>query len=1247
MPSGISQIASSAVRHVPILHFWDVGSPGGTFTQMSSADFADLLDWLGTEGFVPQRLSDYIRWMRGEIDLPRKSVALVFSGGLHSHYATVYPAMVARRFKFNLTVPGSFIEHEAELAPGAGAFYTTTQLASMVASGLAEAHSESYHLEWFFQGNAAAIQRLYKAAQINLKWGGIEEKVDNYFSYAPLIGTNNSLAPVVTTYAFSALSRGYREGALTPTEIKAKYLVIDHLEVVGETPTLQPTAKIYAKKHSDSSWTTLQSSWQPAWDQAYQLVTLDTPFTFRTSEIYDLKFETQSAAVACGELVTLGSTTAQANGVETKVNSNTSSGAVTNQTLGGDIYLLESLDVETYDQVRARVLDDAQRNLDFLAPYLPASQIDVGYYYPFGTIGISLETLWLPSTLRILHPLTLTFIPWLTDRWSEIDLAVGARALVPEGFPKRALTCSLAMDATRPLAELENQIGAYSGALWDSTPDWSPFSTTLGWVNEWSADYETELAKYAGAYDYISSTLVGFQTDGVSFPGADVTKLENFISARVPSPESQVPKVLIQIGDYSPQSTTMHAIFSNPAASIQAMIDLLVDHAPTAAGFALNLEGAQKTDRALANAWIGQLRQMVDAQLPGRVIVAYAPDLYADSPDDDWAGWVEYAVWGQYLDIVAVGFYAAHDWQASIEPGPTFDWTGMHSVLNYASSQIPQAKIMPGFAFYGTWRDSGPAWSAAKFAEFYSMLKVAYEHNATWTWDAAGHEWYWTSADGTAKGYLPTPRTFADYLAEWAALGYTKFFVWAIGQGDALMYPNAEEITGMAPLLKLPSGVSQSVSDLEGSSSIGQFDVEILVGAIHESPLQAAMNSQELHGRKARLKMGYAGMPASGFPTLETLEVDRVDVGEDSTSWKLRLVDTKRSVRARIFPHATEDEPTVLCGNPMDILLAIYQNELGIGQNTNVSSSDWLIYDGAGAGYLQQVNAHRFRYVMNGTLINPNRYLDVPALLSYRNGLFKNHYLEFTVTEPQDAKAWLEREIYKVLGGYAVVNAAGQLTPRFWLAPPVCSAGVSPAFSFTDRNLTKLPTVERAPIVNQLVFRLDHDGQDFGSVLFIVAGESFSRYGLQGQQVVESRGLRSARQGRMHAQLYAQKLFRRYDSVVPVWNVEAFHQALLVEVGDLVTLSHPKVIDPVTNTTGLSNVLCEVLEKHPQYDQGNAQFKLLDVRYLAGKTSHAIATGTVPLWTLASAEQKAAYMFLASDSTGLMSDGAAGNEIYG
>jgi hypothetical protein len=551
----------------------------------------------------------------------------------------------------------------------------------------------------------------------------------------------------------------------------------------------------------------------------------------------------------------------------------------------------------------------------------------------------------------------------------------------------------------------------------------------------------------------------------------------------------------------------------------------------------------------------------------------------------------------------------------------------MHDVMDYAATTTPKAKLMIGLCFYGTYRTGGPSWSGPLFAVFHDSLRLAQENNAQWLWDATNREWYWQDDAVTIKGYQPTPQSMKERLEEFAALGYSMFGVWAIGQGDGLFYQNAEDLYALAPLIKLPSGVSQRVNDREGSGSVGSYDVEVLQRSSYD--LASIMQQQELHGKKARLRMGYVGINAPQFPAFDTLEVDRVEVSDDQTAWKLHLVDPKRSLKSRIFTTATKEAPVVLAGNPMDLLLVVYQNHLGIGQNPNLGSSAWIQYDPA----------------TGANLINPNRYVDLDTILAYRSGFFRNCHLEFSITEPQEGKAWLEREIYKVLGGYPVVDAAGRLSPRFWIMPPL--AGLSPVFAFTDQNLVEMPVAERAPIVNQVTVRMDYDGSKFQTILSFVSGTSFSTFGLQGGHVIESRGVRAARQGIMLAGLLATKLFRRYDSIVPVWRVAAFHAALPVEVGDLVTLTHGKVLDPITGQRGVTGILCEVLEKQPEYSRARVSFKLLDVRYLAGTTAYAVAGGGVPDWPSASQQQKDTYMFVASDSSGLMSDDVAGNPIFG
>jgi len=1616
VPKGLTQTPAANVKHVPILRFYDIGSPAGS-TSMTVADFQSLVSWLAAQGYVPQYLSDYIRWMRGEIDLPRESCVLVFYGAFVSQYTQAFPYFQTLGLKFNLMIPAASIQNEGSLQTGI--YFTLANLQTMVAAGLCEPHSNGFHLKWAFQGVAAAIAQLYTAAQINLKWGGLEELVEDAWSYAPLIGTNATGSAVQTTYAFTAAPRGYRLNALNPQQIRAAYLCIDHLSVIGTA--YSPSVSIGVKRDQDASYSIVKASWTPSWNQTSQVVQLDAPFTFQAGVKYDLQFTTLSTSGgAAGELVSLGSRTAAAlpetldalttykihpppppalgqvniapgysipqrtyyvkwtqvgpNGetigsteatinlaadyvcqvntslglvlpsatafnvyagltsgsevlqtptpinfldihnnlqgwtepntglvtgtaappvnvavltppaaptlstvpggqlptrtyyavltyvnadgetqpsieasiaiaqgsllqvaspggesnaggwnvyvsrqagdagsleealqnstpipiglswtepqtglvagpgipilptglapVATICSSNSSApGYAFGEQIGADIYLLESLAVETVAQMQSRVLADAQANLNFLSPYLRPQELDVGYAYAFDTYNVGtgalsspaapalsqlaggnlpaqfyyavatylnangetlasvesvlqvsagyllhvaspppipgatgwnvyvagaiggevkqngaplpIGTAWtesstgirgprgggvvppaangtgvfLPQILRAIHPLQMSGAPLPGDRWSNLDPSNNLGA--PSSFfPLRQITPVLNMTGTTALSVLENQIGAFSGALWDVAPDWTAWTMAMGWLNEYAAEYNTELKQHARGWTHLAGPEISFVLVG---PGNNLQLNQvQLVAAQLflQRPEVQGAKILVRLTNNADASVAHQMFVNQSSGALAAIQNLIQQQLPGIAGIALDIEGALYTDRSPASAWIRQLRQSRDANFPGYLILAAAPAKTSDSPTDPWAGWMDYSVWGAQCDVLNPLTYGYSDGSASQAPGPSSPLSWMQSVFSYASSVVPKAKLMIGVSFYGTYRTNGPTnWRAPLFADYYGSLKLAYDSQAAWTWDSTNSEWYWTSADGTQKGYQPTPQSMKARLDYFSGQGYTLFSAWALGQGDGLFYENAEDIYALAPLLRLPSGPAQRVNDREGSSSVGNMEVEIL-----ENPsgsLGDAMRQIQLTGKKARFRLGYSTLQMAQFYAFETFNVDRVELNEDQTGWKLQLMDTKRSFKSRIFVGASKQSPLEIQGNPMDVLLMVCQNYLGVGQNPAASPGAPPT-----GGWIQYVPGNL------ATLINPNKYLDVAAILNLKSGIFRNYFMDFTIAEPADAKGWIEKEVFKPLGGYPIVDSQGRLSPRFWFVPNYHGVlGYEVDFNFSDHNLIEIPVAEKAPIVNALQFRMDYDGSKFKTVLIFESGDSISAFGIQGTQIIESRGLQSGRQGALHASILAEKLFRRYDgtafanmglspanripniaasSTTPLWNVEAFHSALAVEVGDWVTLTHPLALDPVTNTRGVTNLLCEVLEKQPHYDKGNVSFKLLDVRYIAALGGADYAPIGEPAWASAPPGDRARMMFVASDSNGMMTDGSTpSNSIYG
>ena len=225
----------------------------------------------------------------------------------------------------------------------------------------------------------------------------------------------------------------------------------------------------------------------------------------------------------------------------------------------------------------------------------------------------------------------------------------------------------------------------------------------------------------------------------------------------------------------------------------------------------------------------------------------------------------------------------------------------------------------------------------------------------------------------------------------------------------------------------------------------------------------------------------------------------------------------------------------------------------------------------------------------NPTLINPNPLLDVDQFLFYRNEIFAGYLFEFNFQQPVDAKQFLEYEIFRTLGGYLLVLADGRLSPRFFFPP----YSLRNLFAFNERNITILPGVERQPIINQVTFRMDYDGSNFETELLFLNAPSLQQFGLAGQHIIESKGMRLVRGGASLAGLTATRIFRRYGGIDPVsgapnggavvLTVQSHFMTLTVEVGDFVYLTHPLLPNFETGRRGIFNRIFEVIEKQPNF----------------------------------------------------------------
>ncbi|HEV2416882.1 MAG TPA: hypothetical protein VGX94_03695, partial [Terriglobia bacterium] len=538
------------------------------------------------------------------------------------------------------------------------------------------------------------------------------------------------------------------------------------------------------------------------------------------------------------------------------------------------------------------------------------------------------------------------------------------------------------------------------------------------------------------------------------------------------------------------------------------------------------------------------------------------------------------------------------------------------------------------------------------------------------------------TADGSLLGYSLASRNLPYEFEVWPMFASTAWMWITSNFPDLLLTVSSSP--QVLPYLTIPQGMSQTVNELDGRSSIGSDTLK----CIDPSGTLKGLTAQDaLIGKVVQIKMGFPGQSLGDFVTLHTAQVNQ-------TGWTANgqvtftLSDVQRfllgqqiwlrggplewapgdpkaaqpigpSTGANAFP-VSDKNPRYLQGNPIDLLLATLQNELGVGQDPSLRGSDYVLQRAISA-YTNQQNYDPlgsapgwviFTPGDDSTLINPNAYIDVPGFLALRDTEFSGDWFEFQITRPIDGKQFIEDQILKVFGLYLIVRPNGQLSLKSMKSPAI----QTPVMALNAKNIIGIPQTARQPIVNVVTVKMNVENSGVTTAAraydFQVAfeqQESLIRYNQIFQQQIEATGLVLPYGGYMRAQMIADRIFRRHAFAPPLYKVKAFLSTVTMELGDYMWLTHPLVADFQTGKLGLTSVVCEVTGKRPNYAQGNVEFDLLDTRFINLTTPYYIAPSAsgVPSWPDASAAQKTQYMFVSSAANnGTYADGAAGNTIF-
>jgi hypothetical protein len=198
-----------------------------------------------------------------------------------------------------------------------------------------------------------------------------------------------------------------------------------------------------------------------------------------------------------------------------------------------------------------------------------------------------------------------------------------------------------------------------------------------------------------------------------------------------------------------------------------------------------------------------------------------------------------------------------------------------------------------------------------------------------------------------------------------------------------------------------------------------------------------------------------------------------------------------------------------------------------------------------------------------------------------------------------------------------------------------------------------IPDATRDRVVNVIRFRMDVNKTDktednrssrqFKGTWTFWNQASIDLYQQQFIMQIESQGLTSARGGFMRASVLADRIFRRHAFGTPLYTIKAQFKYIGLELGDYISLTHPLLLDFETGERGVTNVICEIIDRQPNYAEGHIQIKVLDTRFMSMTTAWQVALNDETAWPGTVAPT---YEMFISENNGKYSDGTPGRTLF-